>query len=145
MSPSLFCPKSHTTSERTTARLKDHSSSVRFAHLVEDLKALRTELSEIEGDNWKLSQEIRALFHVCSDREAWCSEEGERSSLQISEACREFVKMEAGSRRLQEDMKAVDALLDRIEGNYSQRQKQLETLSLDSELLLSSLLTGGEN
>lgn len=101
-------------------------------------------LSQVEGDHCRLRQDVQALLRACSDREAWCSEEQERSGLRLSEALREFVEMEAEVRTLREDVTAVDASLDRIRGSCRRRQRRLDALRMDSELLLSSLLTGGE-
>lgn len=157
--PSPFYLKSHATAEKTTTRLMErpalpvpsapsapsapapdctYANFERFVHLVEELTAVGSGISEVEAHHLKLQQDVQRLLRVCSDREAWCSEEGE----QLSEACCEFVNVEEGMRLLQDDLRAVDASLDRIRGSFRQRWKRLDALRMDSELLLSSLLTG---
>lgn len=122
-----------------SARASTHTNFQRFTHLLEELSAVGSGLSEVEADHLTLRRDIEALLHMCSE-----TEEGERGGLQLSEACSDFAEVEAGVRTLQEDLRAVDQCLDRIRENYRQRQRRLEALRMDSELLLSSLLTGGE-
>lgn len=154
--PSPFYLKSHTTTDQTTLQPKEHpaprptadcayANFQRFVNLVEELRAVGSGLSQVEGDHCRLRRDVQALLRTCSDRESWCSEEEDRCGLRLSEALQEFVEVEAGVRTLREDVTAVDASLDRITASYRRRQRRLDALRMDSELLLlSSLLTGGE-
>lgn len=156
MCPSPFYAKTHAATAQTTTLLKKRPAlwSISalapdfgtFAHLGEVLSAVCSGFSEVEGDDRELRQDTQALLlRVRSDREVWCSEEGERNDLRLFELCHEVVKVESERTRLEEDMRAVDMFLDRMRGSYRQRQRLLDAFRMDSELLLSSLSTGGEN
>lgn len=82
----------------------------------------------MEGVHHALHKDIQALLGTYNDKEAWCKEESENGKKQLSKVQYEFKKVEASTRMLQEEMRAVDASLDSISGRYRQRQRQLEGL-----------------
>lgn len=108
----------------------------RFAHVVEDISLIETALSEVSGTHHTLQGHIEALLSIYNDKEAWYKEECETARKQLSQIHYEFRKVEATRRLVQEDINAVDASLESINGKYNQRQGQLQALrqELNSEL-----------
>lgn len=108
----------------------------RFAHVEEHVSPMETGVSEVAGVHRTLQGDIEALLSIYNDKEAWYKEESESTRKQLSQVRYEFRKVEATRRQLQEDIKAVDANLESISGNYSRRQSQMDSLrqELNSEL-----------
>lgn len=124
----------------------------RFAHVVDDVGLMETGLSEVAEAHHTLQDDIEALLSIYIDKEAWYKEESETAKKQLSQACREFRKVEATRRVLQENMKAIDVCLESISKKYDHRQGQLDALrqKLNSELrwlqeVMGSFQTEGAN
>lgn len=108
----------------------------RFVRMVKDVTLMETQVSEVAGAHHTLQVDIEALLSIYNDKETWYKEESETTRKQLSQVRYEFRKVEAQRRQLQEDMKAIDASLESMNGKYSQRQSQLDALrqELNSEL-----------
>ncbi|XP_069019543.1 death-associated protein kinase 2 isoform X1 [Embiotoca jacksoni] len=139
-------------SHSSMAQNNTYANFERFAHVVEDISAMKTGLSEVAGAHHTLQGDIEALLAIYNDKEAWYKEESEAVRKRHSQACYEFRKVEATRRLLQEDVKAIDASLESISGKYTHRQSQLDALrqELNSELqwlqeVMSSLHSEGAN
>ncbi|XP_049429330.1 death-associated protein kinase 2 isoform X1 [Epinephelus fuscoguttatus] len=123
-------------SHSSMAQNNTYANFERFAHVVEDVSLMQTELSEVAEARHTLQGDIEALLSIYNDKEAWYKEESESARKQLSQIRYEFRKVESTRRLLQEDMKSIDATLESISGKYSQRQSQLDSLrqELNSEL-----------
>lgn len=116
----------------------------RFARIMEDVTLMETQVSEVAGAHHTLQGDIEALLAIYNDKETWYKEESETTRKQLSQVHYEFRKVETQRRQLQEDMKAIDASLESVNGKYSQRQSQLDALrqELNSELQWLQEVTG---
>lgn len=108
----------------------------RFVHVVEHIGLLDAAISEVAGANHALRRDVEALLSIYNDKGARYEEEGEAARKRLSQACCEFRQVEAARLLLQEDVKAVGASLEGVNGKFKQRQSQLDTLrqELDSGL-----------
>lgn len=108
-----------------------------FVHVVERIGLLDAGISEVAAANHALRRDVEALLTVYNDKEARYELEAEAAKKRLSQACYELRKVEAARLLLQEDVEAVDASLQNINGKIKQRQSQLDTLrqELDAELL----------
>lgn len=162
--PPPFCPKSRGPVEENSApadaekkaellktrRLKEYTiqslSSMpqnntyanfeRFARVVEDVSLMETGVSEVAEAHCTLQGDMEALLSIYTSKEAWYREESESARKHLSQVRYQCRKVEAQRRRLQEDLRDMEAGLGSISGTFSQRQGQLDSLrlELDSEL-----------
>ena len=100
----------------------------RFAQVVEEVSLMETGLTGVTGAHQSLQGDVDTLLSIYTKKEALYKEEGENARKQLSQVCYEFQKVEASRRLLQEDLLAVDASLESINGRYVQRQNRLRSL-----------------
>ncbi|XP_013858893.1 death-associated protein kinase 2 [Austrofundulus limnaeus] len=128
--------KEYTVQSRSSMLHNTYVRFERFVHVVEHIGLLDAGISGVVGANHALRHDVEALLSIYNDREARYEQEGEAAKKRLSQARRELRAVEAARLLLQEDVKAVDASLENINGKFKQRQSQLDTLrqELDSEL-----------
>ncbi|XP_055012004.1 death-associated protein kinase 2 isoform X1 [Boleophthalmus pectinirostris] len=115
----------------------DAPDLARFSQLVEELSAIGSGLAEVEEVHDVLHRDLQALLRACSDGERRATGGG-----QVSEAWSVFAGVEEKRRKVRERVRDVGVVLEQIEMSFKQRQRRMDTLRLDSKLLLSSLLAG---
>ncbi|XP_077372961.1 death-associated protein kinase 2 isoform X3 [Festucalex cinctus] len=113
-----------------------YASFERFAHLVEDISLMETEVAQVAGAHRTLRGDLEALLAIYDDKEAWYKEESESARKRLSRVRYEYCKVEAAGRLLREELTGVGATLESIGGKYQHRQTQVDALrqELNSEL-----------